>query len=145
MSLTIATSIAIAAPLDDVWAILTDFGGFARWNPYLIKVEGRAEAGATIIVHLVVQPGAEAMVAPVGVIAVERPVMRWEGGTPDRSQFKGDHWFVLSEADGVTIFDHYEHFSGRLAEGIIGAHRDAIDANFVIFNEALKTEAEKRA
>ncbi len=138
----LSTEIRIAAQCDAVWRLLTDLAGYAQWNPYLVKVEGVAESGAAITVHSVLRPGMEPVSQPVAVISVEPYRMRWEGGLPDRSLFKGDHWFVLEEQDGGTLFSHYEDFSGSKAEAIIGQHKAVILDNFRIFNAALKSAAE---
>jgi hypothetical protein len=135
---TIATAITIAAPPDLVWAVLTDFACYAEWNPYLVLIEGSATAGTTIQVHACHRPDTPAVVQPVAVVAVAFPEMAWEGGLPDRSAWRGEHHFrVRADATG-THFDHFEHFSGSEAAGILAAHGDTIRANFTIFNLALK-------
>jgi hypothetical protein len=138
----LSTEIQIAAPRDAVWRLLTDLPSYAQWNPYLVKVDGVAESGAAIIVHSVLRPGMEPVSQPVTVVSVEPYRMRWEGGLPDRSLFKGDHWFVLEEQSGGTLLRHYENFSGSKAEAIIGQHEAVILNNFRIFNEALKAASE---
>jgi carbon monoxide dehydrogenase subunit G len=42
----IETDIAIDAPPDTVWAVLTDFAGYHRWKPYVLSVEGGLEPGS---------------------------------------------------------------------------------------------------
>lgn len=139
---SIETSIVIAAPIDCVWSVLTALDRYADWNPYLVRIEGNAVAGTTITVHSVTVPGGDLIVAPVSVVSVEPYVMRWEGGLPDRGQFKGDHWFVLNEEKGNTRFDHFEHFSGALEAAILAAHGETIRTNFLRFNDALKAHTE---
>lgn len=141
--IAIETDVRIGAPREHVWAVLTDYAGYARWNPYLVRVEGAARAGSELRVTSVPAPGAPAMTADVDVLAVAPFTMRWEGGMPDRSRFRGDHWWVL-EADGdATRLRHFEHFTGTDAAGILEAHGARIRANFAIFNAALKAEAER--
>jgi hypothetical protein len=133
----IETEIMIGAPITRVWAILIDFANYSQWNPYLIRIDGEAYAGTTIIVHSVISPGTAPMIGPVQVISVEPYTMRWEGGLPDRGQFKGDHWFVLVQRGGMTHLHHFEYFSGSRSDAILSAHGDMIRANFTRFNEAL--------
>jgi hypothetical protein len=87
------------------------------------------------------------MVQAVDVLSVDRPsTMRWEGGLPDRAQFKGDHWWVLEvESPSLTRVRHFEHFSGTLAGPILASHGGTIRANFDRFNRALKVHVESRA
>lgn len=144
MTETIETEIEIAAAPEVVWKALTDYAGYGEWNPYLIRIEGELLAGSTIIVHSKPAPDRDVMVQPVDVVFLEAPrAMRWEGGMPDREQFKGDHWWVLEVLDeGSTRLRHFEHFSGALAPQILTAYGEAIRANFIRFNEALKAHVE---
>lgn len=140
--LTIETDVLIAAPPAAVWAALTDYPGYADWNPYLVRVEGAAAAGADIVVHSVPLPGQPPMLATVRVVGVEFPAMRWEGGLADRSQFRGDHhWVLAAEGDGTRL-RHFEHFDGALAADILARHGDTIRAAFIRFNVALKARCE---
>lgn len=137
--------IDIAAPARRVWEVLTGFPAYSEWNPYLVRIEGEARAGAEIMVTS--RPGGDGpeMTQPILVVSVDPlHAMRWEGGLPDRSQFLGDHWFELQPtADGATRLHHYEHFSGALADAIIGQHGDRIRTSFELFNTALKARAEQ--
>lgn len=45
---TVATEIALEAPPARVWAVLTDFGAFPRWNPFLPRMDARPEPGARL-------------------------------------------------------------------------------------------------
>lgn len=141
----IETRVTVEAPIETVWAALTDLGRYADWNPYLIRVEGEAEPGETIRVHAVTPGRAEPLVQDVRVVEAAPFAMRWEGGLPDRTEFRGDHWFVLARADGVTTLDHFEEFDGTLAPAILAQHGEAIRANFERFNRALKAHVEGMA
>jgi hypothetical protein len=138
----LSTEISISAPCQRVWQVLTDLGGYEAWNPYLVQVEGEARAGSEIIVHSVNRPGMDPVAAPVLVVSAEPYRMRWEGGLPDRSLFKGDHWFELSAEGATTKLHHYEDFTGSKAEKLIATYREIILDNFRRFNEALKAVAE---
>jgi hypothetical protein len=138
----LSTEIRIAAPRQRVWQVLTEYAEYATWNPYLVCVEGEARAGTEIIVHSVNRPGMDPVAAPVLVLAVEPFTMRWEGGLPDRSLFKGDHWFELVGDGGTTVLHHYEDFTGSKAAELIAVYREIILDNFRKFNFALKAVTE---
>lgn len=141
---TIATETTIAAPPERVWAVLTDFAGYGGWNPYLVRVEGQPRGGEDIVVHARPSPDAEVLVQTIQVVSAAFPVMRWEGGAPDRSQFKGDHWFVLEPAGaGATRLRHFEHFTGSKADALLAAYSGMIQANFERFNGALRSASER--
>ncbi len=141
----IKTQIDISAPIERLWDILTATGNYGQWNSYLIQVDGENTPSETIMVHSVPIIGTKAMVVPVLVISVEPYVMRWEGGLPDRTQFKGDHIFRLEPLDGGrTCFFHEELFSGSMADAILDKHGPAIEAAFVRFNVDLAKAAEPK-
>ncbi len=140
----IETAILIDAPIDLVWNILVDYESYGHWNPYIIRIDGVAQAGGTIDVHSIMSAQAAPIIAPVTVISLDRYIMHWEGGLLDRSAFKGDHFFALEMLDsGSTRLLHYEDFTGTQTEAILKAYQTVIEANFVVFNQALKTRAEK--
>jgi hypothetical protein len=41
------TEIEIAATRERVWSILTDFGAYPRWNPFIRSIDGAPEKGAS--------------------------------------------------------------------------------------------------
>jgi hypothetical protein len=123
---------------------LTDLAAYEGWNPYLVRVEGEPRAGSQIAVHARPAPDGDVVVQMVDVISAEPYAMRWEGGLPDRTVFKGDHWWVLEPLDAGTRLRHFEHFSGSAAAKLLAAHRASIAANFERFNAALKRVAEAR-
>lgn len=51
-SKTIKTTVTVEAPRETVWRILTDFEGYARWNPLMTDAEGDARLGAHIEVDI---------------------------------------------------------------------------------------------
>jgi hypothetical protein len=45
----IRTEILIQASTDVVWAVLTDFRSYGRWNPFIRAIEGRAAVGERLV------------------------------------------------------------------------------------------------
>ena len=45
---TINTEIQTNAPCDRVWGILTDFGSYPLWNPFIREIHGRPEVGSDV-------------------------------------------------------------------------------------------------
>jgi len=43
MTWHIATEILIQAPPTRVWQVLTDFGAYPQWNPFIVSLQGEAE------------------------------------------------------------------------------------------------------
>lgn len=141
--IVIDTDIGIDAAPARVWAILTDFTAYAVWNPYLVRVEGALVPGTVVHLQSVHIPGKAPTPGVATLISATFPEMRWEGGHPDRAIFRGDHVFAcLPDAAGCR-FHHHEAFTGLSAERLIGEHGARIEANFRLFNEALKRAAER--
>ncbi len=140
--LVIETDVQIEADPRRVWAILTDFSGYARWNPYVVEVRGPLEPGAELRLRSVHIPGKPPTDGVVVLVDARFPEMRWEGGHPDRAIFRGDHVFRCEGAGSGCRFHHFETFSGISAERLLGEHGARIEANFRIFNSALKRAAE---
>jgi hypothetical protein len=141
----IDTAVEIDAPVERVWSVLTDYARYGDWNPYLVAVEGRAEAGTTVVVDArPAEGGAAGLRYPVDVVEVEAPhLMRWMGGLADRTQFEGDHrWELRPAAAGRTHLRHWEELAGTLAAQIMG-DGSAAAADFDRFNQALKARAER--
>jgi ectoine hydroxylase-related dioxygenase (phytanoyl-CoA dioxygenase family) len=137
----IETQIEIAAPIERVSRALADGSRYADWNPYLVQIDGAIESGTEIVAHARFADGRE-QAMPVQVVAVEPTRMHWEGGLPDRSLFKGDHFFELDDLGATTRLRHFENFTGRLVDRIVVAGGDAIRANFERMNAALRTHCE---
>jgi hypothetical protein len=51
-SKTIQAAVTVEASRETVWRILTDFEGYARWNPLITAAEGDARLGAQIEVDI---------------------------------------------------------------------------------------------
>lgn len=139
----IFTDIAVAAPPQRIWHLLTNFSAYAAWNPYLVRVEGACAPGAALTVHAVMRPGEQPFVQMVELVAVTPMAMHWRGGLADRSRFVGDHHFLVAAGpNGGAHFQHFEDFGGTMADAILAEHGALIRANFMRFNAALKAAAE---
>ena len=57
---TITSTIDLDAPPEDVWRILTDASGHARWNPFITNMAGTLVVGHKLDLQ-VVPPGGKAM------------------------------------------------------------------------------------
>lgn len=138
---TIETSVLIAAPIADVWAILTAFGSYGDWNSQVPRIDGHAAAGSTIVLSPAGEPQ-----KPVKIEVLAPYMMHWVGSGDDPSDFQGDHFFELEPVTvNETLFLHREFFTGRLAASILGAFREAIRSNFDTFNNCLRAAAERAA
>jgi hypothetical protein len=132
----------IAAPADTVWAVLTDFGAYARWNPFIRRARGTAQKGEDV--HLQVRsPWRIPLRFRATVLdADEGRELHWEGHVLAGWLASGEHWFEIAPIDdGRVRFVQRERFSGLIPW--LGARLLARVARrgFAAMNEALAAQA----
>ena len=74
---SIRTDIAIDAPPETIWQILTDFSRYPEWNPFIPAAEGAAREGETITVRID-PPGGQGMTFPPRS-GVSTPIENYDG------------------------------------------------------------------
>src|SRR5262249_40272594 len=77
-SLTIDTTVDIDASRDAVWDVLTDFASYSEWNPSM-RIEGTAEVGTKLVVHLLADGGHGMSCKPKVLAATPGEELRWLG------------------------------------------------------------------
>jgi hypothetical protein len=144
MSTTVTTTIDIDAGPRAVWDVLTDFPVYPEWNPFMDRIDGTAEVGRRLVVHLAGRGGRGTTFRPTVLVATPGKELRWLGRLGPGGLFDGEHSFVLTaNPDGSTRLVHSERFSGILVALFRSATADS-HAGFEAFNEALKRRVETR-
>lgn len=137
------SQVEIAASADRVWTILTNFGAYPDWNPFIRQIRGTPEPGARLEVRI--QPsGTRGMTFRPVVLTAERPTeLRWLGRLLLPGIFDGEHAFRIGPLPGVgVLFEQSERFSGVLVPVLrSGLDRDT-KRGFEAMNAALKARAE---
>ena len=131
----IRTAMDIAAPVEPVWSVLSDFDAYPDWNPFIIRVDGQPVAGTTL--EAIIQPlhtGKAQTFRPTVLVARENEELRWRGRLLIPGLFDGEHYFLIEETESGTRFVHGEKFRGLLLLAF-----DMTD--FIPSFEALKAEA----
>lgn len=143
MTREITTSIEIDAPPERVWEVLVDFDHYPDWNPFM-RIAGRANEGATLVVHLTPPGGRESVFEPDVTRCEKHRELRWLGHLVVPGVFDGEHQFHLEPLDGGTRtrFEHAETFSGILAGLVLRFVGDETKAGFEAMNEAMKIRVE---
>ena len=142
MSVTVATEIEIDADRHAVWDVLTDFPAYPAWNPFMDRIDGTAEVGRRLVVHLAGRGGRGTTFRPTVLVATPGEELRWIGRLGPGGLFDGEHSFVLTaKPDGTTLLTHGERFTGILV-GLLKSATASSHAGFEAFNEALKRRVE---
>lgn len=148
-------TVAIDAPLELVWEVMTDLDGYGEWNPFLFRAEcpSPPRAGDPIVLHVRWRNGRTSR-SPERISVVEPPYADGEvrratlayvyEGLPARlGLVRGTRFQWLSQADGgPTVYDTLEEFSGPLVP-LAGPGRVA--DGFQRHAEALRGRAESLA
>ena len=145
MDKEINTEIVIKAKTEEVWAVLTDFDNYQKWNPFIKLIKGQVVVGNRITVRLE-PPGASGMnIRPKVLAFVANKEFRWIGHLLLPGLFDGDHRFELVDnKNGTTTFKQSEKFKGLL----IPLFKKLLDINttngFRQMNEKLKNIVEQK-
>ena len=129
---------SISAPIDEVWALLTDSTTYDDWNPAVISIEGHIRAGEPISLVSIVNPKRSFNLKVTEMDAPNRMV--WSDGMP-LGLFRGDRTYELVQGDGSTTFSMTEEYTGPLAPLITKTIPDMTDS-FDQFADGLKAAAE---
>ena len=136
------TEIEIEAAVERVWAVLTDFSSYPKWNPFIRSVVGAPQEGVRL--QIAIQPsGGKAMrFSPVVLEAEAGRELRWLGRLMLPGIFDGEHRFLIEPlGEGKVRFEQSERFSGLL----VGLLRGSLDRDtkrgFLEMNQALKERA----
>jgi hypothetical protein len=125
-----------------VWAILTDFAAYPKWNPFIVSIQGDQRAGGRLLVSIR-PPGHEAMSFKPKVVRFEPAhELRWLGRVGLPKVFDGEHVHqVESLPNGGSRYTQSETFRGILVPFLGGSITDA-QKGFVEMCQALKQRAE---
>ncbi len=137
--------VEIGAPAARVWTVLTEFGSYPDWNPFIRSISGEARAGSRLEVRIQ-PPGGRGMTFRPTVRAVQPGrELRWLGRLLVPGLFDGEHALRIEPLDeGRVRFVQEESFAGLLVPLLGGALRRT-EEGFVQMNEALKRRVERGA
>jgi uncharacterized protein YndB with AHSA1/START domain len=135
-----AVAIHIQAKPETVWALLTDAGGFPRWNSTVKSIEGPIALGNKLALRVAVAPDRVFKPKVTELVAPTRMV--WSDGAAP--MFKGVRTFSLERRDdGSTDFSMVEVLGGVMLPMIKGSLPD-FGPPFEQYAADLKREAERR-
>ena len=144
MAKQIKTEILINASPEKVWAILTDFESYPKWNPFIKSISGKVAVGNKIVARLE-PPEASGMTFKPRVLAFDiNKQFSWIGHLLMPGLFDGEHHFeLIGHGNGTTTFIQSEKFNGIL----VPLFKKMLDVNtvngFNQMNQKLKELAEK--
>jgi hypothetical protein len=142
MGWEIRAQVDIEAPREAVWKVLMDFDSYPSWNPFIRRVEGRAEVGSKLTARLEPPTGRGMTFRPTVTTLRPGEAFGWLGRLGIPGVFDGAHRFELETLDGSrTRFVQSERFDGILAGLLQRSIRDRTLAGFEEMNRALAQRA----
>lgn len=144
MTKEIKTEIVINTAPDKVWAVLTDFNNYPKWNPFIKSIFGQVEIGDQIKVNIT-PPDGKGMTFKPSVLAFEpNKEFRWIGTLLFNGLFSGEHKFqLIDNGNETTTFIHSENFKGLLVSLFKNQLENNTKIGFELMNEALKKRVEE--
>jgi hypothetical protein len=140
----IRTNIEIKASAGLVWAILTDFSTYKRWNPFIRSVVGQPHTGNSIQVTLQPQGEAATTFRPTLTHVREPRELRWFERWTLPGLYSAEHRFSIeSLPDGGVRFDQTQRCRGMLAPFLRKRLQRTSTPAFNAMNAALKARAER--
>jgi hypothetical protein len=128
----------IAAPVEAVWAQLTDTASFPEWNPFIASLEGTLREGERLTVRIT-PPGGKAMTFRPTVTAYEEGRrLEWLGRLLIPGLVDGRHSFTLEPTETGTRLTQEETFTGVLVP-LAGGTLAKAEEGFRAMNEALQS------
>jgi len=132
----------IDAPPEKVWAVLTDFSSYPKWNPFIVRASGELRIGEQLNVTLQV-PEMKAVSFKPRLLDVEPGrLIRWKGVTYLPGLFDGRHALSVEPLpDGRSRFRTHEDVTGLLLP-FLGTVMRRTQKGFEALAEAVKARAE---
>ena len=138
------TEIEIDASAERVWHLLTTFDTFPQWNPFIRRIEGKAELGSRLTVFIQPSGGRIMTFKPVVLKTEPERELRWRGSLVFSGLFDGEHIFLIQRlGENRVRFVHREVFSGLLAPMFWRSIDTDTRRGFNEMNTALKKRAEE--
>jgi hypothetical protein len=121
-------AVEVEAPRAAIWSLLTDFDGYAEWNPYITRASGVARVGEEVELRL--EPPGEEAESHTATVLIVRPrrKIEWETrlvvpfpGVLDHEQIfrvlplGGNRWRIVSEARFEGLLAPFADVDGERA------------------------------
>jgi len=136
-------SVDIDAPAALVWAILTDFASYKRWNPFIRAILGKPSNGNAL--RITVQHQGRAIVSTSCMLTYLREPreLRWRPKRLVPGLYATEHRFRIEPlpAGGVR-FHQTEQIRGLFASLLGQGNHRSTEESFHAMNHALKARAE---
>ncbi len=141
----IKTETLINATPEKVWSVLTDFGSYPSWNPFIKSVEGMVKVGSKLTVTIMQSGEKGTTFKPKVLTVVTAKELSWLGRLLLPNIFDGVHKFeLIDNRNGTTTFRQSENFTGILVPLFKKQLGNNTAPGFEKMNKKLKELAERK-
>jgi hypothetical protein len=142
-----ADPVHIEATPEQVWAVLTDFESFPRWNPFIRRASGTVAPGQKLSIHLRLYGKTLVPFQPKLTMVEEPNELRWLARMGLPGVMDVERFFIIEPAEGGgTTFRQGEDCTGAFATPFLKTGLEKrILAGYERLNNALKKRAERLA
>ena len=140
----IYTEIRINASPSIVWNIITDFGNYRKWNPFIMEISGIPKVGSEIYVFIK-PPNSDGMKFKPKILKFDpENEIKWLGKLWIPKLFDGEHSLIIKKInEDNVLFIQKERFQGLLVPLFSNMLNDT-KSGFQMMNQKLKQKAEKK-
>ncbi len=129
---------SIDAPVDRVWALITDASAYSQWNDAVVSLDGTIEPGGKLRLVSTLDPK---RTFKLKVTQLDAPTMMvWSGGMP-LGLFTGTRTYTVASEGTGSRFTMVEEFTGPMAPMITKAIPDMTES-FETFAASVKQASE---
>jgi hypothetical protein len=129
------------APIDAVWAVLSDTDKYPEWNPFTPKVVGTVAEGERITLHVRLGLLPWKQILNVSTVSPRRELAWHVRGVPPKLLRGGRTQTLTDLGDGRTRYDTEESLDGWIAPLVAFLLADSIQAGLRAVAEALGPRA----
>jgi hypothetical protein len=142
---SVHAEIEIGAPAERVWAILTDFAAFPRWNPFVREASGPLKPGERLTIKLRLYGQTLTTFKPVVTVVEPEREIRWRTQLGRPGLLDVERRFGIVPQDGESVrFIQHEDCTGVLAPVLFATGLGSrILRGYRAMNRALKERAER--
>ncbi len=139
----IRTEVDIDSSPEKVWQVLTDFGHYRDWNPFIRDITGKLNEGSRLEIQISTSTKKTRKYRPVLTKIEPNHEMRWLGKAFLPGLFDGEHILTLQRLENNQMrLIHREIFRG-IGVSLAGSRLDfEIRRKFEEMNSALKKKIE---
>lgn len=143
MACVIETEVTVNASPAQVWAALVRFEDYARWNPLIVRAQGRAEPGARLSLEVAGPSGRVSSLRGSVLMAVAPTQLRWLVRLWVPGLLDAEHAFLVEDdAKAGTRVVQRTRIEGFLALLMRRRLERDLGGRFEAMNRALKQHIE---